>query len=128
MYDVIVIGGGPAGLSAAMVLGRCRRNVILFDTSKPRNRFSDSMNGFLSRDCIHPNEFIRISREELVKYKVNFQDVEIKAVSYSEAGFEAVDANGKVYKSRKMLLATGLKDRVPEIPGIEEFYGKTVHH
>jgi thioredoxin reductase len=128
MYDVIVIGGGPAGLSAAMVLGRCRRKVILFDTGIPRNRFSDSMNGFLTRDCIDPAEFLRIGREELEKYKVTLRNAEIKSVSYSDKGFEAIDADGKVYKARKMLLATGLKDRVPNLPGIEELYGKSVHH
>ncbi|MFC5271070.1 NAD(P)/FAD-dependent oxidoreductase [Adhaeribacter terreus] len=127
-YDVMIIGGGPAGLSAAMVLGRCRRKVILFDTHKQRNRFSDAMNGFITRDGIKPSKFIEIAREELVEYHVVLRAATIKKVHHTKGGFEAEDEVGEKFRSKKLLLATGLKDRVPEIPGIEKMYGKSVHH
>jgi thioredoxin reductase len=128
-YDVMIIGGGPAGLSAAMVLGRCRRKVILFDTHKQRNRFSDAMNGFITRDGIKPSEFIEIGRQELASYDVVLRACAIKKVKHIKGGgFEAEDEDGEKFWSKKLLLATGLKDRVPEIPGIEEMYGKSVHH
>ncbi|KAA9340170.1 NAD(P)/FAD-dependent oxidoreductase [Adhaeribacter soli] len=128
MYDVIIVGGGPAGLSAAMVLGRCRRKVALFDTGKPRNRWSESMNGFITRDGINPGNFIKLGRKELGKYGVEVHEREIVEVDYSSEGFKAVDAKGNEYRSKKLLLATGLKDRLPDLPGIEEMYGKSVHH
>ena len=128
MYDVIIVGGGPAGLSAAMVLGRCRRKVVLFDTGKPRNRWSDSMNGFITRDGIKPSDFIKIGRKELNKYGIEVQDHEIVEVDYSAEGFRARDLKGNEYRSKKLLLATGLKDRLPNLPGVEEMYGKSIHH
>ncbi len=128
MYDVMIIGGGPAGLSAAMVLGRCRRKVIIFDTGKPRNRWSESMNGFITRDGINPREFLEIARQELPEYGIEVHKVEIKCIELDDDGFRATDEHGKTYQSRKLLLATGLKDKVPQIPGIDELYGKSVHH
>ena len=128
MYDVMIIGGGPAGLSAAMVLGRCRRKVILFDTGKPRNRWSESMNGFITRDGIVPTEFLKLGRKELAKYGIEVKRHEITCIDHSDEGFLATDENNETYRSKKLLLATGLKDKVPHIPGIEEMYGKSVHH
>jgi len=128
MYDVMIIGGGPAGLSAAMVLGRCRRKVVLFDTGKPRNRWSEAMNGFLTRDGVNPGEFLEIGRKELEEYGIKVQKLEIRCIEHSAEGFLATDENGQTHRSRKLLLATGLKDRVPDIPGAQELYGKSVHH
>ncbi|MEJ8803768.1 NAD(P)/FAD-dependent oxidoreductase [Pontibacter sp. H249] len=128
MYDVIIIGGGPAGLNAAMILGRSRRKVILFDSGEPRNRWARNMNGFLSCDGMDPKEFIRRGREELTKYKVEIVDLKIDAATYSKGQFIVTDANDKVYHSKKLLLATGLKDKLPQVEGIEELYGKSVHH
>ena len=124
----MIIGGGPAGISAAMVLGRCRRKVVLFDTGKPRNRWSRAMNGFITRDGIDPKEFIKTGRKELEKYDVHQHHVEITKIKYSAEGFIAEDEKGATYQSRKLLLATGLKDQLPELPGIEEMYGISVHH
>ncbi|WP_161889417.1 NAD(P)/FAD-dependent oxidoreductase [Pontibacter russatus] len=128
MYDVIVIGGGPAGLNAAMLLGRSRRKVLLFDGGKPRNRWSRSMNGFLTSDGMNPREFIQRGRAELEKYSVEIKDIEVASATYSKGQFVVNDAGGTVYRSRKLLLATGLKDNWPEVEGFEEFYGRSVHH
>ena len=127
-YDVMIIGGGPAGLSAAMVLGRCRRKVILFDAHKQRNRFSDAMNGFITRDGTKPAEFIELARQELTKYKVDLCAASVKKVRHFKKGFEAETESGEKFTGRKLLLATGLKDILPELENLETFYGKSVHH
>jgi thioredoxin reductase len=77
IYNVIIIGGGPAGLNDAVVLGRCRRNVLLFDTGKQRNRFSDGVRNYLTRDNISPSGFLKTSPKEIKKYGVRSKAVEI---------------------------------------------------
>jgi thioredoxin reductase len=129
MYDVIIIGGGPAGLSAALVLGRCRRRVLVCDTGKPRNAASEGMHGFLSRDGIPPWEFLQIAREQLRPYDtVELRDVEAASAECRDSRFHVTLADGTVLESRKLLVATGVKDHLPEIPGFQELYGKSVFH
>lgn len=128
MYDVIIIGGGPAGLSAAMLLGRSRRKVIVLDSGKPRNRWANNMNGFLTSDNVSPHEFIQKGRAELAKYDIELVDVKVTSATYTKGEFVVNDANEKVYRSRKLLLATGLKDNLPELEDVETFYGKSIHH
>lgn len=128
MYDVIIIGGGPAGLNAAMLLGRSRRKVIVFDSGKHRNRWAVHMNGFLGCDGMNPREFIAIARAEVERYGVEIQYKVVVSATHTKGHFVINDDEGTMYKAKKLLLATGLKDWLPEIDGIEEFYGKSVHH
>lgn len=129
IQDVIIIGGGPAGLNAAVVLGRCRRKVLLFDTQQYRNRYSHGMHNYLTRDDINPSEFIGISRNEIKKYGVALLERKVVCAKKNESGiFLVEDDKGNTYQSKKLLVATGLQDKVPPIPGFQEFYGTSVFH
>lgn len=129
LFDVIIIGGGPAGLNAAVVLGRCMRKVLLFDHGKQRNLRSEGMHNYLSRDNILPGDFLKICYGEIKKYGVKTLPVEVKhAKKKDEFTFEVRDCDNKIYHSRKLILATGLADILPAIAGIREFYGKSVFH
>jgi thioredoxin reductase len=129
LYDVIIIGGGPAGLNAAVVLGRCRRKVLLFDHRKHRNRQSHGMHNYLTRDGILPEDFLEISRQEIKKYGVETLHAEVRdAKKNSDEIFEVKDTDGEIYYSKKLVLATGLSDILPNIKGAEELYGKSLFH
>jgi thioredoxin reductase len=130
MYDVVIIGAGPAGLSAALVLGRCRRSVLVCDNGHPRNECSQAMHGYLTRDGMPPLEFLRLAREELAPYTT----VELRDVTVTDARcgpnsrFETTLENGEVVESRKLLIATGVRDNLPEIEGMRALYGRSVFH
>jgi len=129
MYDVIIIGAGPAGLSAALMLGRCRRRVLVCDTGRPRNAASHAMHGFLSRDGMPPRDFLRIAREQLRQYDtVELRDIEVTAAECRDARFHVTLADGSSLDTRKLLIATGVVDNLPEIPGFRELYGTSVFH
>jgi len=128
LYDVIVVGGGPAGLSAALVLGRCRRKVLVCDAGNPRNAASEAMHGFLSRDGVNPAEFLALAREEVKAYGVELRQETVMNAAGCSAGFDVELLDGPRFRARKLLLATGVVDRVPSLAGIEELYGKSVHH
>lgn len=136
MYDVIIVGGGPAGLNAALVLARCMRKVLICDTGKPRNRFARKMHNYLSRDGMNPSRLLRLGRREVARYGVEWMAAEVvcaRSLREEEdreylTEFEVTLANQKTLRSRKLLVATGLKDTLPDIPGVESFYGKGVHH
>lgn len=128
IYDVIIIGGGPAGLNAAVVLGRCRRKVLLFDHGKQRNLYSHGMHNYLTRDDILPGEFLNLCQQELKKYGIKTLPKEIKNAKKKKDIFEVKDSNGEIYLSKKLILATGLADIWPKINGAEQFYGKSLHH
>ncbi len=128
MYDAIIIGGGPAGLNAALVLGRCRRRVLVVDSGRPRNAASHCMHGFLTRDGIAPHDLLKLGREELAAYAVEFRRQEA-VDAYREGNcFVAALEDGSRYCARKLLLATGVVDRMPQIAGISDFYGRSVFH
>jgi thioredoxin reductase len=128
-WDVVVVGGGPAGLSAALMLGRCRRKVLVVDAGKPRNRRAAEAHGYLTRDCIQPLELLRIGREELNPYGVEFRNGEaLDASCLGDGSFETLLAGGERVRSTMLLIATGVVDHIPEIEGIQDFYGTSVHH
>jgi thioredoxin reductase len=128
VYDVVIVGGGPAGLSAALVLGRCRRRVLVCDAGKPRNAASLAMHGYLTRDGAPPLEFLRIASEELEQYGVERRRTTVTAIARGGGAFHATLEDGATVKARTVLIATGVTDNVPEIPGVAECYGITVHH
>lgn len=129
ILDCIIVGGGPAGLNAAVVLGRCRRKVLLFDTATHRNRYSHGMHNYLTRDDILPQDFLDIARKEIKKYGVQTVNRKVANTRKNSDGFfVAKDEEGKLYYAKKMLIATGLSDNVPDIPGFKELYGKSIHH
>lgn len=129
MYDVVIVGGGPAGLSAALVLGRCRRRVLVCDAGQPRNAASQHLHGYLTRDGISPRDFIRLGREELAGYDtVEIRDVIVSDARCVSSSFRTVLSTGETVCSRKLLLATGVVDNVPQIEGVRELYGKSIFH
>ena len=132
-YDVAVIGGGAAGLNAAIILGQARRSVVVFDNGAPRNAAADHMNGFLSRDRMNPAELLAIGRDEVRKYGGEFHDGTVVAVERDEdsrgSGFAITLADGARISVRKVLVATGLTDRLPdELSAFGERWGRDVLH
>ncbi|HEV7441892.1 MAG TPA: NAD(P)/FAD-dependent oxidoreductase [Steroidobacteraceae bacterium] len=127
--DVVVIGAGPAGLSAALILGRACRNVLVCDRDTPRSWASKAVHGFLTRDGIKPTQFREIARRELSRYhNVKMLTVEVtRARKIADGTFE-IELGMRRVKCRKVLIATGVMDRLPRIAGIERFYGTSVFH
>ncbi|HEY7473624.1 MAG TPA: NAD(P)/FAD-dependent oxidoreductase [Vicinamibacterales bacterium] len=130
MLDVIIVGAGPAGLSAALVLGRACRQVLVFDAGKPRNYAARALHGFLSRDGIDPFELRRIGLEELGRYDtVRVEDAEVtRAERQSDGTFQVTVGDERQFRAKRLLLATGVSDNLPAIPGVEEMYGLSVFH
>jgi len=127
VWDVAIIGGGPAGLSAALVLGRALRSVILIDEEKPRHAAARSSHGYLTRDGISPAEFRELGRKDIRAYElVRFEhDTATEAKKESEY-FHIHTTTGKSYISKYLIVATGVRDELPPIPGVQERYGISV--
>lgn len=129
IYDCIIVGGGPAGLNAGIVLGRCRRKVLIFDTEQYRNKYSHGIHNYLTRDDILPHEFLQLCHKELEKYSVQkVHKKVINATKNDDDVFVVKAENGTVYYSKKLLIATGLIDTLPDVEGIKDFFGKAVFH
>ena len=127
VFDVVIAGAGPAGLSAALVLGRARRRVLLCDTGTPRSWASKEMHAYLSRDGLPPQEFLSIGRREVRRYPgVRYLPQEVCTARRARNGFAVRLANGREVRCRKLLIATGVFDVVPRIPGIDELWGRSV--
>jgi len=128
-YDVVVIGGGAAGLSAALVLSRARRRVAVVDAGQPRNAPAAHMHGFLSRDGLPPAGLLAIGREEVQGYGGHLVHGTVAgAVRGPDSEFELRLTNGSVLTARHLLVATGLRDVLPDIPGLRERFGRDVLH
>ncbi|WP_326584370.1 NAD(P)/FAD-dependent oxidoreductase [Streptomyces sp. NBC_00481] len=129
-YEVIVIGGGAAGLSAALVLGRSRRRTLVVDAGEPRNAPAAHMQGFLSRDGMPPAEFLAVGREEIARYGVELVEGRAVDAARSDDGrsFTVALADGRTVRARRLVVATGLRDELPAVPGIAERFGRDVLH
>ncbi|TVT40372.1 NAD(P)/FAD-dependent oxidoreductase [Hymenobacter setariae] len=132
-YDVLVIGAGSAGLSAALTLGRCRRRVLVADGGPTRNAPSGAVHSFFSRDGIRPAALLHIGREQLAPYPtVEVREFKITALTKLAQGFEATGQNGQGHPTkataRRVLLATGVDDVLPPLPGFRELWGSSVLH
>ncbi|MGQ4481204.1 NAD(P)/FAD-dependent oxidoreductase [Streptomyces sp. SAS_276] len=126
-YDVVVIGGGAAGLSAALVLGRSRRRTLVVDAGEPRNTPAAHMQGYLTRDGMSPAEFLALGREEIARYGVDL--VRDRAVDVTKGDdFAVALAGGETVHARRIVVATGLKDELPDVPGVAERFGRDVIH
>ena len=128
-YDVVVIGGGAAGLSAALVLSRARRKVLVVDSGAPRNAPAAHMHGFLSRDGLAPTELLSIGRQEVTGYGGEIVAGAVaRIVRGAESGFQVQLTDGPSVTTRRLLVATGLRDELPDVPGLRDRWARDVLH
>ncbi|MFE7384293.1 NAD(P)/FAD-dependent oxidoreductase [Streptomyces zhihengii] len=127
-YDVMVLGGGAAGLNGALMLARARRSVAVVDSGAPRNAPADGVHGLLAREGIAPAELVARGREEVRGYGGHVVDGEVASVDRDGEGFAVRLADGRVARARRLLVASGLADRLPDVPGVRERWGRDVLH
>ncbi|KJS60860.1 NAD(P)/FAD-dependent oxidoreductase [Streptomyces rubellomurinus] len=128
-YDAVVVGAGAAGLNAALVLGRARRRVAVVDAGEPRNAPAAHMHGYLSRDGMPPAALLAVGREEVARYGVDLLDGRVEHIEPVDGpGFVVHLAGGPVLRARRVVVATGLRDGLPELPGLAERWGLDVLH
>jgi len=127
IYDCAIVGGGPAGLNAALVLGRARKSVALLDAGRPRNAVTHASHGYLTRDGIQPAEFRRIAYEEVLGYpSVRHWQTEVTEITRTGKTFVLDTSSGESVQARKLILSAGLKEELPEIEGLRDLYGKSI--
>ncbi len=124
-FDVVIVGGGAAGLSAALVLGRARRRVVVIDVGSPRNAPAAHMQGFLSRDGMPPLDFLAAGRTEVRGYGVEVRTDRVVGI---DPGFVVRLAGGDVLTARRVLIASGVADELPNIPGVRDRWGRDLLH
>ena len=126
-YDVVVVGGGAAGLSAALVLTRARRRVAVVDAGEPRNAPAAHMQGFLSRDGMAPGDLLAAGRREVASYGGQLLSGRVEAISPGSP-FVVLLSDGRTLRARRLLVATGLRDELPDLPGVRERWGRDLLH
>lgn len=127
-YDVVIVGGGAAGLSAATTLARALRSVLVIDSGTPRNAPAAGVHGYLSRDGVHPSELLSMGRREVLSYGGTVVDGEAVSARRTPDGFEVIVGNGRRFSGRRLLVTTGLTDELPPIDGLREQWGKGIVH
>lgn len=127
VYDAIILGGGPAGLSAALMLGRSRRRTLVIDVGEPRNRFASHMHAVLGQDGTEPGAFLAAARTELAEYNIEFMDARATDVRDVDGGLEVL-VDDAWLRTRALLLASGGADVLPDIEGVAERWGVSVLH
>ncbi len=126
IYDALIVGGGPAGLAAALSLGIGRKRVLLCDSGSRRNAAAEHMQNFVTRDGTPPSEFRGVGRDQLVKYpSVEVRDARVLAIAGERGAFQ-VTLEGGVVQARRILLATGMIDELPSIEGFRELWGRSI--
>ena len=129
LYDAIIVGGSFAGLSAALYLGRARRSVLVLDTGAPRNRFAATSHGFFAQDGSDPRIMLETMRGQVAAYpSVHFRDQKALDAVQEDGAFRVTLDNGEAVVGAKLLLAFGVSDILPELPGLAERWGQTVIH
>jgi thioredoxin reductase len=125
-YDVVIVGGGPAGLAAALNLGRARKRVALFDAGRPRNALAHAVHGFVTRDGIAPADFRRAAREQLARYDVvELREAAVGSVTREGELFTVV-AGEERFEARRVLLCVGMVDEIPDLPGYRELWARSI--
>ncbi|MFB9248942.1 NAD(P)/FAD-dependent oxidoreductase [Sphaerisporangium melleum] len=127
-YDVVVAGGGAAGLSGALMLARARRSVVVVDAGTPRNAPAAGVHALLALDGIRPTELLDRGREEVRRYGGQVVRGEVGAAARDDDGFAVTLADGRVVRARRLLVTTGLVDELPELPGLRDRWGQDVVH
>ncbi|MGH4017715.1 MAG: NAD(P)/FAD-dependent oxidoreductase, partial [Pseudonocardiaceae bacterium] len=127
-YDVVVVGGGAAGLSGALMLARARRSVVVIDAGAPRNAPAAGVHGLLARDGIRPAELLERGRAEVRRYGGQVVPGEVGAMACEDTGFTVAMADGRSIRARRLLVTTGLVDQLPDIPGLRARWGRDVVH
>jgi thioredoxin reductase len=127
-YDVVVVGGGAAGLNGALMLARSRRSVVVLDAGQPRNAPAQGVHGLLARDGISPAELLERGRAEVRSYGGAVVSGTVTTVDRLPSGFTARLADGRAVSGRRLLVTTGVVDELPEVPGLRERWGRDVIH